>query len=118
MTFPFDGGAPDKPRQWARPIRKEADYEAALARADVLMGAEPGTSEGRELDVLTDRIEDYEAARWPMEADRPEDEAVDAIESCLGDCQCESPMARTWPDGAVTCRVCGRELGRWKGGEQ
>jgi len=41
-------------------IRNEADYEAALARIDALMNAEPGTSEGEELDVLTDLVEHYE----------------------------------------------------------
>ena len=37
-------------------IRSEADYQAALARVDALMDAEPGTSEGEELDVLTDLV--------------------------------------------------------------
>ena len=41
-------------------IRTEADYEAALARIDALMDAEPGTPEGEELDVLTDLVEHYE----------------------------------------------------------
>ncbi|MBI1737519.1 MAG: transcriptional regulator [Candidatus Rokubacteria bacterium] len=41
-------------------IRTEADYQAALARIDALMDAEPGTSEGEELDVLTDLVEHYE----------------------------------------------------------
>ena len=44
-----------------KPIRIEADYEAALARIDELMDAEPGTPEGEELDVLTDLVEHYEA---------------------------------------------------------
>ncbi len=43
-----------------KPIRTEADYEAALARIDALMDAEPGTSKGEELDVLTDLVELYE----------------------------------------------------------
>ena len=41
-------------------IRTEADYQAALARIDTLMDAEPGTPEGEELDVLTDLVEHYE----------------------------------------------------------
>jgi HTH-type transcriptional regulator / antitoxin HigA len=41
-------------------IRTEADYQAALARIDALMDVEPGTSEGEELDVLTDLVEHYE----------------------------------------------------------
>lgn len=49
-----------------KPIRTEADYEAALARADALMDAEPDTPEGEELDVLVDLIELYEAKHVPM----------------------------------------------------
>ncbi len=47
-------------------IRTEPDYEAALARIDVLMDAEPGTPEGDELDVLADLVELYEAQHVPM----------------------------------------------------
>ncbi len=49
-----------------KPIRIEADYEAALARIDALMDAEPGTPEGEELDILTDLVEHYEAKHVPM----------------------------------------------------
>lgn len=48
-----------------KPIRTEADYEAALARAGTLMDAESGTPEGEELDVLVDLIEHYEAKHVP-----------------------------------------------------
>jgi HTH-type transcriptional regulator/antitoxin HigA len=47
-------------------IRTEADYEAALARIDTLMDAEPGTPEGEELDVLTDLVEHYEEKHVAM----------------------------------------------------
>ncbi len=47
-------------------IRTEADYEAALARIDALMDAEPGTREGEELDVLTDLVEHYEEKHVTM----------------------------------------------------
>src|SRR5712692_3736622 len=47
-------------------IRTEADYEAALARIDALMDAEPGTSEGEELDVLTDLVEHYDEKHVAM----------------------------------------------------
>ena len=49
-----------------KPIRTEADYEAALARIDALMDAEPGTPEGEELDVLVDLVEHYEEKHVPM----------------------------------------------------
>ena len=47
-------------------IRTETDYEAALARIDALMDAEPGTPEGEELDVLTDLVEHYEEKHVAM----------------------------------------------------
>ena len=49
-----------------RPVRTEADYEAALARIDELMDAEPETPDGRELDVLVDLVELYESKHEPM----------------------------------------------------
>ena len=48
------------------PIRTEADYEAALARIDELMDAEPGSPEGGELDVLVDLVDLYERRHEPM----------------------------------------------------
>src|SRR5690348_10188529 len=43
-----------------RPIRTEADYEAAVARVEELWGAEPGTEDGDLLDVLMVLVSDYE----------------------------------------------------------
>ncbi len=48
------------------PIRTEADYETTLARIDDLMDGRPGTPEGRELDVLADRVDLYESRHEPM----------------------------------------------------
>ena len=48
------------------PIRTEADYETALARIDELMGAEPGSPEGCELDVLVDLVDLFESRHEPM----------------------------------------------------
>ena len=48
------------------PIRIEADCETALARIDELMDAEPGSPEGRELDVLVDLVDLYESRHEPM----------------------------------------------------
>ena len=49
-----------------KPVRTEADYEAALARIDALMDATPGSQEGEELDVLADLVELYETKHEPM----------------------------------------------------
>ena len=43
-----------------RPVRSEKDYEAALARIDELMDAEPNTPEDDELDILVSLVERYE----------------------------------------------------------
>ena len=49
-----------------KPIRNENDYDAALSRIDELMGAELGSADGQELDVLTDLVELYESRNEPM----------------------------------------------------
>ncbi len=48
-----------------KPIQTEEDYEAALARIDVLMGVEPDSPEFDELDVLADLVELYESKHEP-----------------------------------------------------
>ena len=54
-----------------RPIRSEADYEAALEEAERLWGARSGTPEGDRLDVLATLIEAYEAKHYPMDPPDP-----------------------------------------------
>ena len=48
-----------------KPIQTEEDYEAALARIDVLMGAEPDSPEFDELDVLADLVDSMRARTSP-----------------------------------------------------
>ena len=48
-------------------IRTEQDYNAALARADELMDAMPGSAEEAELSALADKIKVYEAIHYPMD---------------------------------------------------
>jgi HTH-type transcriptional regulator/antitoxin HigA len=54
-----------------KPIRNEADYEAALERIHAIFGAEPGTDEGDELDILTLLVEHYEELHYPIEPPDP-----------------------------------------------
>jgi len=54
-----------------RPIRTEADHQAALAEIETLMNAEKGTPEGDRLDVLATLVEAYEAAHVPIDAPDP-----------------------------------------------
>jgi len=49
-----------------RPIRTDADHEAALRRVEEIWNAAPGSPEGDELDILATLIERYEEGRWPI----------------------------------------------------
>jgi HTH-type transcriptional regulator / antitoxin HigA len=50
-----------------RPIRSEADYEAAVAEIERPWDAEPGSDDGDKLDVLATLVERYENERWPVD---------------------------------------------------
>lgn len=60
-----------------RPLRSEADHDAALKEIERYFESEPepGTPEADHFDLLALVIEDYERKRWPIE---PPD-AIDAI---------------------------------------
>jgi HTH-type transcriptional regulator/antitoxin HigA len=58
-----------------KPIRGQADYEAALSELERLWGAPVGTPEGDRLDVLATLIDAYEAEHHPMDPPDP----IDAI---------------------------------------
>jgi HTH-type transcriptional regulator / antitoxin HigA len=49
-----------------RPIKTEADYQAALSRAGSLMSCSPNTPEADELEVLATLIELYEDKYFPI----------------------------------------------------
>lgn len=54
-----------------KPIKCEADYDAALARVDNLMDAALDTPQGDELDILVTLIEKYETQHYPVDAPNP-----------------------------------------------
>jgi HTH-type transcriptional regulator/antitoxin HigA len=54
-----------------KPIRSEADYEAALAEVERLWGARSGTPEGDRLDVLATLIDAYESEHHPIDPPDP-----------------------------------------------
>lgn len=54
-----------------KPIRTDADHEAALEEVERLWGAPSGSPEGDRLDVLTTLIEAYEERRFPIDAPDP-----------------------------------------------
>jgi HTH-type transcriptional regulator / antitoxin HigA len=58
-----------------RPIKTEADYEAALAEIEVLFEAEPDTPAGYRLEVLTTLVEIYEDENYSI----PSPDPIEAI---------------------------------------
>ena len=54
-----------------KPIRTNADYEAALAEVERLWGAKSGTPNGDRLDVLATLIEAYEDRQYPLDPPDP-----------------------------------------------
>lgn len=54
-----------------RPIRSEADYDAAVARIRQLMGAAPGSEAGDELEILATLVDAWEARNFPIDAPDP-----------------------------------------------
>lgn len=62
-----------------RPVRTEADHEAALREIEALWGSEEGSEAGDRLEVLVTLVEAYEARRWPIAPLDP----VAAIETAM-----------------------------------
>jgi HTH-type transcriptional regulator/antitoxin HigA len=54
-----------------KPIRSEADYEAALVEVERLWGAKAGTPRGDRLDVLATLIDAWESEHHPMDPPDP-----------------------------------------------
>jgi len=54
-----------------KPIRTEADHEAALREIERLWGADEGSLEGERLEVMTTLVDAYEQAHFPMDAPDP-----------------------------------------------
>ena len=54
-----------------KPIKTEADYQAALNRLDVIFDAKIGTKESDEADILGLLIDNYENIHYPIEAPDP-----------------------------------------------
>ena len=62
-----------------RPIKTDADHEAALREIEQLWGAPDGSAEGDRLDVLATLVDAYEQARWPVAPSDP----IDAIRAAM-----------------------------------
>jgi HTH-type transcriptional regulator/antitoxin HigA len=68
-------------KKMIRPLRSEADYDAALSEVERYFENEPkpGTAEADRFDLLALVIEDYERKHWPIE---PPD-TIEAIRYCM-----------------------------------
>jgi HTH-type transcriptional regulator / antitoxin HigA len=49
-----------------KPIKTDADHEAALREIEALLGAAEGSAGGDRLDALAILVEVYEEKRWPL----------------------------------------------------
>ena len=58
-------------RRELKPIRSEANYDAALAEIERLWGAKSGITDGDRLDVLATLIDAYEAEHYPIDPPDP-----------------------------------------------
>lgn len=54
-----------------RPIKSDADYDAALAEIERLWGTEPNTANGDKLDVLLMLVDAYEKEHYPIDPPDP-----------------------------------------------
>jgi HTH-type transcriptional regulator/antitoxin HigA len=54
-----------------KPIRTDADHEAALKEIERLWNAEEGTADGDRLEILSTLVEAYEEAHFPMDMPDP-----------------------------------------------
>jgi len=54
-----------------RPVKTDADYEAAMAEIKRLWSAKSGTPEGDRLQVLATLVDAYEAEHFPMDPPDP-----------------------------------------------
>ena len=54
-----------------KPIKTEADYQAALVEIETLMMAEANTPGGEKLDVLATLVEAYERKHFPLDLPDP-----------------------------------------------
>ncbi|MBG6220147.1 MULTISPECIES: hypothetical protein [unclassified Janthinobacterium] len=65
-------------------IETPENYAAALKEIDVLMSAEPGTAEGRRLEILADLVQKYEAKHFSMYLRTEADEGLPIDEEIPG----------------------------------
>ena len=54
-----------------KPLRTEADYEAAIVEIEALWGAPAGTPKGDRLDILATLVDVYENEHYPMDPPDP-----------------------------------------------
>ena len=92
-----------------RPIKTEADYEAALKKINQLMDAELDTPDGDQLDVLVTLVEAYEARHDPIADPDPIAAIVHRIEA-LGLTPKELEPMLGEPDRVTEILECKRPL--------
>jgi HTH-type transcriptional regulator/antitoxin HigA len=66
-----------------RPIRNDADHEAALREIERLMDARPGSEDFDKLDILATLVERYERERFPIP--KPRWDPVDVLKFAIAE---------------------------------
>ncbi|NCO32551.1 MAG: transcriptional regulator [Armatimonadetes bacterium CG2_30_59_28] len=64
-----------------KPVRTEADYEAALEEIERLLAARPGTPEGDRLEILATLVEAYEDRHYAIPLPDPVEAIIYHLES-------------------------------------
>ena len=67
-----------------RPIKSEADYQAALEEVDMLFDASPNTARGDKLDILTTLIEVHEEKLYQIDLPDPIRKTISFSSSLVG----------------------------------
>ncbi|MGO9544119.1 MAG: hypothetical protein ACLPPF_04915 [Rhodomicrobium sp.] len=64
-----------------RPIKSDADYQAALKEAEALMMAAPHSPEGERLDALVTLIDAYERKHYALDLRGPAESLIKQAEN-------------------------------------
>jgi HTH-type transcriptional regulator/antitoxin HigA len=83
-----------------RPIKTEADYEAALSEVEALFNSEPNTPGGDRLEVLVTLVEAYEEQHFAIPAPDPVEAVNYFMESRGLECR-----GATWSPTLAAARV-------------
>lgn len=87
-------------------IKTEEEYDAALNRIEEIFGAEEGTPESDEFDVLCLLVEEYEKKHYPI----PNPDPIEAIKFCMEEMNIsQKELAKIMGDATLVSRILNRK---------